>query len=109
MSHRKQYDSKLHNGALAKVGVKTGWGSNKTNSHGWGGKKTNKGYVTSGRWQVGDQETQLKVDKGETVMRRRTVTQGGKLYGAAHDAPQSMTYGARPNMEQRNTIKKAWG
>ena len=34
-------------------------------------------------------------------MRRRTITKGGKLSGAAHDAPEEMVHGARLNMEQR--------
>ena len=79
---RNAYDSKNHDGALAKAGVRAG--------------QAGKGYITNGKWQKGDQESQLKIGDGENIMRRRTVTMGGQLSGAAHDAPKSMTIGARP-------------
>ena len=47
----------------------------------------------------------MKIGDGETVMRRRTVTMGGKLSGAAHDAPKELTIGARPDYAER----AAWG
>ena len=40
--------------------------------------------MTAGKWQNGDQITQLKQDDEGVVMRRRTVTKGGSLSGAAH-------------------------
>lgn len=70
ISKRRGYDSKKHDGALHKIGVHVG--------------RNGKGYTSDGKWQVGDQETSLRTDKGETVMRRRTITQGGHLSGAAH-------------------------
>jgi hypothetical protein len=46
--------------------------------------------MTAGKWQNGDQITQVKQDDEGVVMRRRTVTTGGSLSGAAHpDAPKS--------------------
>lgn len=81
----------MHDGALEKAGIRTGL--------------EGKGYITNGKWQKGDQETQLKIGDGETVMRRRTVTMGGKLSGAAHDAPKELTIGARPDYAER----AAWG
>ena len=59
-----------HMGALGRAGVAIG---------GYG-----KGYSTGGKWQKGDQVTQLKMDRDSAVARRRTVTTGGKLSGAAH-------------------------
>jgi len=93
IGHRQHYDSPEHNGALGYAGVKTG-------AHG-------KGYVTDGKWQKGDQVTQLQVqDKDNVVMRRRTVTEGGKLSGAAHDADEHLTYGAAPTYEQKVAAQK---
>ena len=60
---RRGYDSKKHNGALYHHGVHVGYGG--------------RGYTSGGKWQVGDQETSLRSHKGESVMRRRTITQGG--------------------------------
>jgi len=73
-SFDNQGNDQYHSGVLGSAGVPTGpYGS---------------GYKTSGKWQKGDQITQLKADDAQTVMRRRTVTTGGSLSGAAHDAPE---------------------
>ena len=47
--------------------------------------------MTAGKWQNGDQITQLKQDDEGVVMRRRTVTKGGSLSGAAHPDVKSET------------------
>ena len=57
---REHIDSRHHDGALGKLGVRTG--------------KAGKGYLTDGKWQKGDQVTQVKANRDETIMRRRTVT-----------------------------------
>jgi len=63
--------------------------------------------VTNGKWQKGDQVTQLQMqDKDNVVMRRRTVTEGGKLSGAAHDADEDRIYGAAPTYEQKVAAQK---
>ncbi len=66
-------DTARHEGALSYAGVKTGF--------------KGKGYLTEGKWVKGDQITQLRHNKDQTVMRRRTVSEGGKLSGAAHAKP----------------------
>jgi len=68
------YDSERHEGALKPAGVYTGPGG--------------KGYMTSGKWQEGKQINQIQASDDGVVMRRRTVTEGGKLSGAAHDADE---------------------
>ena len=84
---RRGFDSKKHNGALHHHGVAVGYGG--------------RGYTTAGKWQVGDQETSLRSHKGESVMRRRTITQGGQLTGAAHEGEKSKIIGARPTYAER--------
>lgn len=64
------YGNAEHKGALGLAGVAL--------------SKDGKGYMTAGKWQNGDQITQLKQDDEGVVMRRRTVTKGGSLSGAAH-------------------------
>ena len=80
IGYRKSIDSRHHDGALSKFGVRTG--------------SAGKGYLTDGKWQKGDQVTQVKADRDQTIMRRRTVTQGGSLSGAAHKAAKDRVNGA---------------
>ena len=53
-------------------------------------------YGSHGRYKIGKQVTQLRVNKSDTVARRRTVVAGGKLSGVAHDAPEDKIYYQRP-------------
>ena len=46
--------------------------------------------MTEGKWLKGDQVTQLKKTEDETIMRRRTVSEGGKTTGIAHQ-PTGLT------------------
>lgn len=71
IGYRENYnDPKRHEGALAKY-VPAGYDK--------------RGYSTSGKWVKGDQITQLNLEKGGVTMRRRTISQGGKLSGMAHN------------------------
>ena len=88
IGHREHFDSSRHEGALKEAGVAVG--------------PYGKGYTTSGKYQKGDQITQLKTGKEGVVMRRRTVTTGGKLSGAAHDAPEH-------KIRQKPTYGRAYG
>ena len=45
-------------------------------------------YRTGGKYVQGNQVTQLSKDKNGLVMRKRTVTVGGKLAGLAHQKPK---------------------
>ena len=49
-------------------------------------------YGSHGKYKIGKQVTQLRVNKQDTVARRRTVVAGGKLSGIAHDAPEDKIY-----------------
>ena len=72
--YHKYRDSPMHNGALNEIGIEAG--------------PNGKGYAKAGKWQVGKSITQLNTDRQGMVMNRRTTTQGGKLYGAAHKTPK---------------------
>ena len=76
---REHHDGMRHEGDLAKIGVATG--------------ANGKGYSTEGKWRKGDQVVQVQQDDKGTVMRRRTITTGGKLTGAAHIPSSKETYG----------------
>jgi len=76
---RLHHDGLRHEGDLAKVGVATG--------------ANGKGYSTEGKWRKGDQVVQVQQDDKGTVMRRRTITTGGKLTGAAHAPSEKYGYG----------------
>jgi hypothetical protein len=73
IDERYAVDTERHDGKLGQAGVAIG--------------PNGKGYVTAGEYIKGDQVTSLKHEKDTTVMRRRTVTQGGGLSGLAHNAP----------------------
>ena len=92
IGNREHIDSRHHDGALGKFGVRTGAGK--------------KGYLTDGKWQKGDQVTQVKADRDQTIMRRRTITQGGSLSGAAHHASKDRVNGAGLTFQQRLALAK---
>ena len=74
---REHYDSPNHEGALEYAGVAVG--------------ANGKGYMKEGKWLSGDQVTQLKKTEDETIMRRRTVSEGGKTTGLAHQPNNGLT------------------